>query len=648
MVALLAACQGDPEIIPSTGSENGDHGSTTTVDIGTTGETSGGNTGGSTSEASSDSGESGVVLPPPVDCGDPAAGDAIDLDATVAIDCGFAATCEPTAQQSTATQLPGPLTFVAEVRLQPRPAASAAIVSRWDMAASDRAFEFGIDQSQIPYLWLSPDGTHTPTAPAYSRAYQQLRVGETYEVAAVVVPGERIAMYVDGVKVHEQFDALESINVGSAELAVGRRTGAREGFLAGALGRVRVFDHALTDDEIASLAVSHGRCAELPGLPPITALTSGPKFHWFGYYDKFQFDPSDRFVLGMAVDFEDRPVTSDDVLELGMVDLANDNAWTTIGESRAWNWQQGCMLQWVPGSSEQVIWNDRLGEGANDSFIARILNVVTLEESTLDRPIFTIAPNAEVALGIDFERYQNMTPGYGYSGITDPNFGDTAPADAGIYSIDLASGAAELIISYEQIAAIPSRVDPQGLGKHYFYALLVNPSSTRFFFYDRAVIPGVGTYTRIFTANLDGSDVFLLDDQGNPSHIDWRDDTTIVAYSGDYVGYARFEDQVGYVENLLDYSVNGHQTFLPNSDWMVSDTYPDTLRFQNPFLYHVPSDEVFALGHLHSEPRYTGEDRCDNHPRHSRDGRKIVVDSPHGGGRQMYMIDIGAILDAQL
>lgn len=34
---------------------------------------------------------------------------------------------------------------------------------------------------------------------------------------------------------------------------------------------------------------------------PVRALTKGPKFHWFGYYDKWQFDPSDRYILGYEV-----------------------------------------------------------------------------------------------------------------------------------------------------------------------------------------------------------------------------------------------------------------------------------------------------------------------------------------------------------
>ena len=43
---------------------------------------------------------------------------------------------------------------------------------------------------------------------------------------------------------------------------------------------------------------------------------------------------------------------------------------------------------------------------------------------------------------------------------------------------------------------------------------------------------------------------------------------------------------------------------------------------------------------------YTGEWRCDLHPRHSPDGRIIVIDSAHGGdGRQMTLIDISEVVE---
>ena len=95
------------------------------------------------------------------------------------------------------------------------------------------------------------------------------------------------------------------------------------------------------------------------GSAPVRAITRGPKFHWFGYYDKLQFDPTGRYVLGMEVDFEHRSPRPDDVIRVGMIDLQDNDRWIELGTSRAWNWQQGCMLQWLPGTRREVIWNDR-------------------------------------------------------------------------------------------------------------------------------------------------------------------------------------------------------------------------------------------------------------------------------------------------
>lgn len=56
-------------------------------------------------------------------------------------------------------------------------------------------------------------------------------------------------------------------------------------------------------------------------LPPVRQITRGPKFHWFGYYDKLQFSPDNRFVLCNRVGFEHRSPTAADVIEVGMIDL---------------------------------------------------------------------------------------------------------------------------------------------------------------------------------------------------------------------------------------------------------------------------------------------------------------------------------------
>jgi len=87
------------------------------------------------------------------------------------------------------------------------------------------------------------------------------------------------------------------------------------------------------------LAAAAGSAGISPGqsaAAPVRALTKGPKYHWFGYYDKWQFDPTDRYVLGMQVDFEHRSPGPDDSIRLGTIDLTDNDRWTDIGESKAW------------------------------------------------------------------------------------------------------------------------------------------------------------------------------------------------------------------------------------------------------------------------------------------------------------------------
>jgi hypothetical protein len=118
---------------------------------------------------------------------------------------------------------------------------------------------------------------------------------------------------------------------------------------------------------LASLGALAG-CATTPQAARIRPITRGPKFHWRGYYDKFLFSADDRFVLANEVDFEGRTPTKADSIRVGMVDTQDGDRWIDLGGSNAWNWQQGCMLQWVPGSDRDVAWNDREG----GQFVTRV------------------------------------------------------------------------------------------------------------------------------------------------------------------------------------------------------------------------------------------------------------------------------------
>src|SRR5262249_12315957 len=96
--------------------------------------------------------------------------------------------------------------------------------------------------------------------------------------------------------------------------------------------------------------------------PPMVRISGREGFTGFWFFGCQQFDATDRFALAMTVDFERRQVTQDDVAKIGYFELENgdleDGArWTQIGTTTAWNWQQGCRLQWRP-NSEEIVWND--------------------------------------------------------------------------------------------------------------------------------------------------------------------------------------------------------------------------------------------------------------------------------------------------
>jgi len=172
----------------------------------------------------------------------------------------------------------------------------------------------------------------------------------------------------------------------------------------------------------------------------------------------------------------------------------------------------------------------------------------------------------------------------------------------------------------------------------------------------------------MLTAKPDGSDIHIVDSYGQTSHFIWRDPSHILAWAwhpSHKNAFYLYED--GTDKARPDLAVrpersrrgsrrvevvgkdimtkNGHCTYLPGNKWILNDTYPDKERKQTVYLYHIETGRKVPLGHFYLPPEYTGEWRCDTHPRFSPDGRSVVIDSPHAGsGRQMHLIDISTIV----
>lgn len=404
-------------------------------------------------------------------------------------------------------------------------------------------------------------------------------------------------------------------------------------------------------------ATAQTKVGPLETFVPYRQITHGPSHHWFGYYDKREFDFTNTLVLSNEVTFEGRSPNPDDQINVGYVDLANGDKWNHLGTSNAWGWQQGCMLQWIGGDGRRVLWNDKDG----DRFVCRIVDLDSGERKTLDLPIYTISPDGRYGLSADFRRINNLRPGYGYAGLPDPFVDQRAPTDSGIWRVDLRTGESKLVVSLSQVADIPwPDGDKHANAWHYFNHLLVNPSSDRFVFlhryrpeFDPKTLAFKGGFvTRMFSANLDGSDLYVLDPSGYTSHFIWDDPQHVTMWTrptGRSDGFYQIQDHTGQIRPVGEKVMiqNGHNTNLPKpyEDWILNDTYPSRSdRRQTVYLYHRTSGRRIDIGHFPSPTQYSGEWRCDTHPRSSNDGRFVVIDSPTDAGRQLHLLDISEIV----
>ena len=354
----------------------------------------------------------------------------------------------------------------------------------------------------------------------------------------------------------------------------------------------------------------------------------------FFFYQCLQFDPTDRYVLGMRVHCQNRDVRPTDRGEIGVIDLQDGYKWTAIGETTAWNWQQGPRLQWRPGSNE-ILWNDRSDDGSH--YVCRVYDFKTGVRRTLPRPIYTPSPDGKVALTHDFERMKHG--GTPYVGIADKYADQYAPKETGIWKMDLGTGETSLIMSLDRMARIAFPDGAPASGSFYIFREGWNPSGSRFIAF---VKDPDNKFDRAFSMAVDGTDVRRLHDR--PSHHEWRDDDSLLDGRSYYL-YP--DDGTGKANGrLFESSHNGHVSYIPGpgGDWIISDTYAID-GYQYLFLYHIPTKQFVPLARLKSTAP-TNTYRVDLHPRLSRSGRMVSIDATHEGlGRQMYIMDIGSILD---
>jgi hypothetical protein len=397
---------------------------------------------------------------------------------------------------------------------------------------------------------------------------------------------------------------------------------------------------------------------------------------FFGYYNKTNFSLDGKRILANRVPMMTGDLTGREVAEVGYFDLADGDRFHKLGETTTWNWQMGCQLQYL-GTSNRVIFNTRAtgAPGPRNvlpDFRSTIVDVDSGARRELPLPVYVVAPDGRFALTLNYSRLlvTHRTIGYCASHI-EPELA-LAPADDGIFRMDLETGEAKLVLSLETLFNF-RHVPSMDKAIHWITHVEVNPAGSRFVFIHRwteRVEDELCFLHRLFTVNGDGSDLRLLECSDHPlpqlaedfdpnavgtfdfeknpyqiSHPMWKSDTEVIVWGPHDGGthYHLYDDSTGKarVVGRGVLTENGHMTYSRNGRWLLSDTYPDDRTNERIlFLYDMETGQRHDLGSFYTPPDLGKHNRCDLHPRWSRDNRFLCIDSVHEGMRQMYLLDV--------
>ena len=378
----------------------------------------------------------------------------------------------------------------------------------------------------------------------------------------------------------------------------------------------------------------------------ITALSQGPKHHFFGYYGINPWDQSLRYHLALETDFHERRPVFGDCATVGLIERQTQ-VFTPYARTSAFNFQQGSMMHWIDvGFGEEFTFND----WEDGKLVARAINPKTKKMRKVEGALAALSPTEPIAMGLNYARMAHCRPVVGYANNIDPKNWQVSPEDDGLFLLDLESGKSRLVLSIADVIGASGYEEVRGK-LAWFNHILFNPDGTRILFFCR-VKKENRWHSSLWTASPDGTDLQCqIPFKYRISHFAWRDAKRILI-SCTFFGDMQFleftdgrRDFKPFGEGILPR--DGHASFSPDGRWVVSDTYPQgQKRLSELMLYNVTNNTKITLGNFHSEEQFKGDIRCDLHPRWSPDGSTISFDAVHKASRQIYLVDVSDVVNS--
>ena len=389
----------------------------------------------------------------------------------------------------------------------------------------------------------------------------------------------------------------------------------------------------------------------------IRQLTSGTKHHFFGYIGQSKTIPwnaSGRYILGLEIGTISRMPKAEEAAKIFLVDTHNKNKMRFVDQTYAWNPQQGTMFYWNPLAAEkQFFFNDRdLKTGQVFTVLYDIERRERVKEFRYDDVAIGnggVSPTGAAFLALNYGRLARLRPVTGYPEALDWSRAELAPANDGIFKVDIKTGTKSLLVSYAKLADMLERegknMSHTGL---FINHTLWNRRGDRVYFFVRAnwdkKFDGKGAkLERLNVAcsiHADGSNL-TVHDKFIGGHPEWAEGSVLIGRDQEKqilynVDSKKIVGELGTPQIFPD--PEGDISLSPDAKWFVNG-YKDGNK--NYYSIYRIRDGIFVRSEGIDKGNFSGDIRIDPAPRWNRNSNSLLVPGiAPNGTRQMFVIRI--------
>ena len=396
-----------------------------------------------------------------------------------------------------------------------------------------------------------------------------------------------------------------------------------------------------------------------------------------GYYDKRVITPNGKKLCCIEVPFTDRLPNLNDLSHSAKVTLFDltTNRYEDIDSTLAWNFQQGCGLQFINDGRSLIYLDSKHGKVKT-----KIVNLEDEQIKEIDHAYYSYSADMNGFVGINHERYSVFRPSYSYplnSNFKTRNY----DPDDGIYFYDLSTKENKQIIKFRDLDGFRSPIDYRQ-SVNYLEHLTFSPDGMKFVFVHRFVTPEEQLYSRLFLYDFASATLNLLHYSGRVTHFNWLDSEKVIlwqggntlsqwiknkqlvrkhikpilslykklvkansevgmnkvsrAISGDCYGVIDVSSKRLYTSEFAEIMHDGHPS-VAGENTIISDTYPYGARNTiDLYSYNYKTKERNLLKQIpHPRSLNLTAMRCDAHPKVDEISRTITIDTFVSDARQV-------------